>query len=183
MTKYVALIRGIGPGNPNMHGDKLKEFFEGLGFINVTPVISSGNVVFESDSNSTKSLEKKIEEELPKKLSFSKTTIVRSEKNLKRLVDKDPFKGIKDEKPNYLIVTFFKDGKPETATVVDMTAGNGAQFMVKLEKEHGKEITTRTWKTIHRILKAMEGKTCTRGHKYMGTGHCPVCWPGGKKRK
>lgn len=154
--KYVALIRGVGPGNPNMHGKKLEEFFESIGLKNPRAVISSGNVVFESSSGDTRTLENKIEAELPKKLGFSKTTIIRSEDDLKKFVATDPFKGVKDEKPNYLIVTFFKDRKPEMATVIDMTSGRTPDFMVKLEREHGKEITTRTWKTIHRILKAME---------------------------
>lgn len=161
--KYVALIRGIEPGNPNMHGAALKKFFEDLGFTNVKPVISSGNVVFampagrqESKSSDTSALEKKVEAELPKRLGFSKTTIIRSEEDLKKFVATDPFKGVKDEKPNYLIVTFFKDKTPELATVLDQSANKTPDFMIKLEKEHGKEITTRTWKTVHRILKAMD---------------------------
>ena len=48
MIKYVALLRGIGPGNPNMRNDKLRSVFEKLGFSNVKTVISSGNVLFES---------------------------------------------------------------------------------------------------------------------------------------
>lgn len=156
MTRYVALIRGIGPGNPNMHGAAFKKFFEDLGFTNVKPVISSGNVVFESESSDQAALEEKIETELPKKLRFSKTTIIRSGEDLKKFVATDPFKGIKDEKPNYLTVTFFKDRKKELATVVDMSGTRTPDFMVKLEKEYGKKVTTRTWKTVHRILKIME---------------------------
>lgn len=31
MHRYAALLRGIGPGNPNMRNDKLRGVFEGLG--------------------------------------------------------------------------------------------------------------------------------------------------------
>ncbi len=39
--KYVAFIRGVGPENPNMHGAKLKWFFEELGFKKVQTVLSN----------------------------------------------------------------------------------------------------------------------------------------------
>lgn len=47
--KYAAFIRGVGPENPNMHQEPLKKFFRSLGFTNVSVVISSGNVVFETN--------------------------------------------------------------------------------------------------------------------------------------
>lgn len=154
--KYVALLRGIMPMNPNMKSGKLKEFFESLGFQNVKTVIASGNVVFESESSDSQALEKKIEAELPKRLGFSKTTIIRSQEDLKKYAATDPFKGVVDEKPNYLLVTFFKDRKPELASIINLNEDGSTKFMAKLEKEYGKEITTRTWKTVHRILKAMK---------------------------
>ena len=144
------------PTNPNMRGEKLRAVFEGLGFTNVGTVIASGNVVFDSPSRSMPGLEKKIEAALPKELGFKSTTIVRSHEDLAKLAKSNPFKGIKDAKPNYLVVTFFKDRREELATVIDLNTTTGTQFMSGVEKKYGKEITTRTWKTVDRILKQME---------------------------
>ncbi|MES2006846.1 MAG: DUF1697 domain-containing protein [Patescibacteria group bacterium] len=156
MTTYVALLRGIGPTNPNMHPKKLKGAFEKMGFKNVRTVISSGNVVFESASKSESLLETKIEKALPKLLGFKSTTIIRSKDSIEKLVRKNPFKGIEDNMPNYLVVTYFKDHTKELCTVIDMTAGKTPDFMRQLEKKHGKAVTTRTWKTVHRILAKMQ---------------------------
>lgn len=154
--RYVALLRGIMPSNPNMRGEKLRAVFEGLGFKNVHTVIASGNVVFDAPAKDTAALEAKIEKELPKQLGFSSTTIVRSRTEIEALIKRNPFKGAKDEKPNYLIVTFFKDRSKELCTVINLDADKTPTFMKEIEKKHGKGVTTRTWKTIHRILKKME---------------------------
>ncbi|MDB5254284.1 MAG: hypothetical protein JWL80_350 [Parcubacteria group bacterium] len=156
MIIYAALLRGIMPMNPNMKGEKLKETFESLGFKNVSTVIASGNVVFTSASKDTKKMEAEIEKAFIKKLGFASTTIIRSFDELKEFVGRSPFKGIKDEKPNYLIVTFFKNRQKEIAQVLNLDDTKTANFMSSIEKTHGKEITTRTWKTVHRILKRME---------------------------
>ena len=156
MTTYVALLRGIMPMNPNMKSERLKALFESLGFKKVHTVIASGNVVFGSSSTNMAALEAKIEKALPQKLDFTSTTIIRSRAELEALVKKNPFKGVKDEKPNYLVVTFFKDRRKELCTTIDLSSGKTPDFMRELEKKHGKAMTTRTWKTIHRILKKME---------------------------
>lgn len=176
MTKYVALLRGIMPMNPNMRGEKLREVFESLGFKNVATVIASGNVVFESGSKSVPAMETKIEAALHKQLGFKSATIIRSKEDLEKLLKQNPFKGIKDEKPNYLIVTFFKHKPPAggkypskragytilnahdraLASVIDLSHASSPDFMRQVEKEWSKDITTRTWKTIHRIVKKMK---------------------------
>jgi uncharacterized protein (DUF1697 family) len=153
--RYIAIIRGVGPGNPNMKGEKLKEAFERLGFTNVSTVIASGNVVFDSPSKDTAAIETIIEEGLTKYLKFSRTTIVRSAEEIKKLIDENPFKGIEDKQPNYLVVTFFKKPRKHLAEAVDMSKTDGPSMMRKLEKTHGKDITTRTWKTVNRIFKKM----------------------------
>jgi uncharacterized protein (DUF1697 family) len=158
MTTYVALIRGIMPTNPNMKGEKLKQVFESLSFKNVATVIASGNVVFDTDSKNTATLETKIEKAMHTQLGFERSTMVRSREELEQLVKNDPFKGIEDKKPNYLIVTFFKDRKKEHCTVLNTDDAKTPDFMRDMEKKYGKEITTRTWKTIGRILAKMEAR-------------------------
>jgi uncharacterized protein (DUF1697 family) len=177
MAKYVALLRGIAPTNPNMRNDKLRGVFEKLGFENVKTVISSGNVVFESPSRSIRKLEERIEKALPEELGFKSTTIIRSQGQIRKLVDQNPFQRMGHSQISSLIVTFLKrkrrtdfmfphkidnrdfellgmyDGS--ICSMIDLTSAKTPDLMVWLEKKLGKEITTRTWKTVERILKAM----------------------------
>lgn len=176
MPLYVALLRGIGPTNPNMRGEKLRECFLGLGFTDVQTVIASGNVIFKTRSTNVRALETKIEKELPKQLGFTSTTIIRSKKELEELTATDPF--AKTAKPkDYTIVTFFKHPttlpfalphkgvgsviikmhkKSALMSIVNIQQEKTPDFMRVLEKTFGKEITTRTWRTVWRILRTME---------------------------
>ena len=108
MTKYVALLRGIGPSNPNMRNEKLRGVFEKLGFADVETVISIGNVIIESPSKSAKRLEETIEKALTEQLGFTSTTIIRSRSQLQQLVDKNPFGGMEHSQKSSLNVTFLK---------------------------------------------------------------------------
>lgn len=56
MTKYVALLRGFSPLNPNMRNENLCEVFKDLGFKSVKTVISSGNVIFKTSSGNVEEL-------------------------------------------------------------------------------------------------------------------------------
>jgi len=152
--KYVALIRGVGPENPNMHGNSLKGFFVKLGFKGVKTVLSSGNVIFESNSKDIKSLEKLIEENLPKILGFSRSTIVRSYDQLNKIFKSDKFRDIEDTPASRLNITFLKSGG-EVFSVIDTLNSRTPKVMADLEKVHGKEITMRTLKTVGRIIKKM----------------------------
>jgi len=154
MTSYVAFLRGIMPMNPNMHGEKLRSFFKSLGFKNVRTVIASGNVLFESPSKDANALENKIEQELPKRLGFPSATFVRSREYLQKLYASDPFKGKQDTPTSRLNVTFKKKG--EIFTIINPQSARTPEVMAKLEKENGKQITMRTWKTVAKVLAKFE---------------------------
>ena len=160
-----------------MKSEKLKAFFEELGFRNVQTLITSGNVIFESNISDVESMEARIEKALPIKLGFSSTAIIRSQTDLKSLITQDPYHGQEHGRDAYLLVTFFKHtprltfelpyqpaDKPyriirETKGAiygsVDLTNGKTPDYMVWLERQFGKDITSRTWKTIQRILDKM----------------------------
>lgn len=160
--------------NPNMRNEKLRGVFEGLGFTNVKTVISSGNVLFESPIKNITKLETIIEEALPNKLGFTSTTIIRSIDELKKLVATHPFSEYEHGPKTSLNVTFLKqapdNNEPlegrgftiigvsdrEICSVIDITAAKTPNFMAKAEKMFGKQITTRTWKTVERIIKMSE---------------------------
>jgi len=175
MPKYIALLRGISPSGKNMQNNKLRGVFEELGFSNVQSVISSGNIVFESPNTDVPALESQIETAWQEKLGFRSTTIIRSLAELKILEKKNPFKGYDHNPKTSLNVTFLKHpAKPdaqapaglgytiaaeynrEVCVIVDTTTTKTPNYMAKAEKAYSAQITTRTWKTVQRIITKLE---------------------------
>lgn len=155
MITYAAFLRGIMPTNPNMRNEKIIRVFEDLGFTDVKAIISSGNFIFSSSSKNQNELESQIEKALYEKLEFKSDTFIRSKKELVTLVEKDPFDGKEHSKKTYLIITFLKKKPFELYNVVDTTTQKTPDFMQKINKEYGRENTTRTWNTIQKMLTKM----------------------------
>ncbi|MFC8043947.1 DUF1697 domain-containing protein [Nocardia sp. NPDC057353] len=178
MTRYAALLRGIMPSNKNMANDKLRGVFESLGCTRVGSVLASGNIVFDAADTDVPALEDRIQGALREQLGIGGGTIVRSHAELRALLDSDPFDGRKHERGSYLIATFFKHGavtglpanddpraevigydeaaRAFLAVVDNSDPGKTPDFMAWLEKAYGKDITTRTWLTVQRIVKKLE---------------------------
>lgn len=172
--RYAALLRGIMPSNPNMRGEKLRGVFSGLGFTGVGSVLASGNIVFGSAETDRAALESEIQQALNAELGIAGGTIIRSKPELQGLVDSDPFAGLTHSRETYLMVTFLKGSAeyqqppPELAELVkivrydeparavlaimDNSRPSTPAHMAWLEKAYGKDITTRTWLTVHKVL-------------------------------
>jgi uncharacterized protein (DUF1697 family) len=174
MVTYIAFLRGINSGlNPTLKMDVLKWAFEELGYQNVKTVIASGNVIFDAEAAKENELEKTIEEALPKAIGFESATIVYKLTDLKRLARLDAFKSIEVTPATRLFVTFLKKPPKNSSktsgngfkviresgralfTVLDL-AGTTPDLMKMLDKEFGKANTTRSWKTIEKILQKAE---------------------------
>jgi uncharacterized protein (DUF1697 family) len=177
MTKFVALLRGINVGgNKLMKMDDLKKCFAALGFKNVKTILASGNVLFESTVDDENALAKKIGEKLKAELGHDVGIQIRSIEEIQKLADRDPFKKIKVTPDTKLYITFLpqkptsklkvpytspeKDFKilevtdREICTAITISPGRATtEMMGILEKEFGKNITTRNWNTVGKILK------------------------------
>ena len=153
--------------------DVLKKAFEELGFQNVKTVIASGNVIFDAGAANESALEQTIEKALPKAIGFESATIVYKLTDLQRLAKLNVFKDVDLTPSTRTFVTFVK--KPSKGglklsgkdfkllrtrgralfSVLDLS-GTTPDMMKLLDKEFGKTNTTRSWKTIERILKKAE---------------------------
>ena len=180
MHRYAALLRGIAPSGPNMTNDKLRGVFEELGYEHVASVLASGNIVFDSEESDVPALEHRIEGALTSKLGLTSRTIIRSHAELRALVDSDPFPDLTHGPGTYLTATFLKYPHPDAdlpqppdpttrivrydrparvvLAVTDSTVpGQTPTFMTWLERTCGKDITTRSWLTVHRVVSKMQG--------------------------
>jgi uncharacterized protein (DUF1697 family) len=110
MPKYVAFLRAINVGGRTVKMDHLRSLFEALGFSNVETFIASGNVIFDSTSKSTKSLEKKIKAHLLATLGYEVATFIRSTSELAGIADFEPFAGTElKAEGNTLYIGFLED--------------------------------------------------------------------------
>ncbi len=175
--KYAAFLRGINVGgNRKVPMEDLRKSFESLGFGDVKTLLNSGNVVFESDETDVSILKSKIEQKLAKVFGWEIGMIVRLQKDLQEMVSINPFRFTKITPQTRLYVTFLSEApksilgipyeSPERNFAI-LEVSNKAIFSVLtlsekynttdamkvIEKEFGKNVTTRNWNTVVKLAK------------------------------
>jgi uncharacterized protein (DUF1697 family) len=158
-NRYVAFLRGINVGGSKLiKMDALKAAFEKMGFKKVKTLLASGNVLFESGESDPGAVRLKIEKGLEKLLGLKSRITLRTIEDLEALEKSDPFKRVKVTPETRLWVTFLTEksrGKREVFTIFEVsTVRAGMNAMDNLDRTYGKSITTRSWNTVLRILKA-----------------------------
>ena len=152
---------------------ELKRAFEAAGFTNVKTVISSGNVVFDAKLKSTTEIERKAEAAMEKHLDRSFVTFVRSVDALNAMLESNPHAKFDLPADAKRIVAFLRaPKKPAPRLPIEMDdawilAMKGAEafmayvpsprgpvFMTLIEKTFSKDLTTRTWDTVMKCVKA-----------------------------
>ncbi|MGH9204599.1 MAG: DUF1697 domain-containing protein [Vicinamibacterales bacterium] len=161
MPRYAAFLRSVSPMNAKMAA--LKQAFEAAGFTEVKTVLSSGNVVFATRAASERSLQRKAEAAMLRRLGQSFVTIVRPIDALRELLESDPYRSFRLDPAAKRIVTFLRE-KPtaqlklpiefEGARIsVYVPNPKGPVFMALIERTFGKEVTTRTWETVAKVAR------------------------------
>lgn len=170
MPRYAALLRGVSPSNASSAG--LKRAFETAGFSDVRTVLASGNVVFSAPGRSTARLAAQAEEALLAELGTRFQTWVRPIAELSELIASQPYDAFALTKAEKRVITFFTRA-PTPAPKLPVQLGSARilhvasdyalsayvpegspVFMTLIEKTLGKAVTTRTWDTLQKIVRA-----------------------------
>jgi uncharacterized protein (DUF1697 family) len=91
MARYVALLRAINVGGHTVKMEELRRLFTEIGLSDVSTLIASGNVIFETPKRDVTALERKIEAHLREALGYDVATFIRSTSELAAIAAYEPF--------------------------------------------------------------------------------------------
>ena len=115
MHRYVALLRAVNVGGRVVKMDRLRALFEELGFFDVASYIASGNIVFGTPSTDIATLARTIEQHLKQSLGYDVVTFIRTPKQLKKIVDMQPFPASEMDDGTRLFIGFLSNAPKQAA--------------------------------------------------------------------
>jgi uncharacterized protein (DUF1697 family) len=176
MHEYVSLLRGINVGGKTLKMNDLLSVYETLGLLDVKSYIQSGNVLFNAKDTGTRGIKEELQNRIRSRFGLEVTIMLRSRRELGKIIERNPFVESGGREPNRMHVTFLeataKAKLPESLRS-DMNTDDefrlaGAEIYLYcpggygktvfsnsfFEKKLGVRATTRNWKTVtelHRI--------------------------------
>jgi uncharacterized protein (DUF1697 family) len=177
VTEYVALLRGINVGGKALKMGPLVELFEAMKLANVRTYIQSGNVLFTADATGAGKLKAELESRIAKSFGLEVTVILRSHRELKRILLSNPLLQSGSRDSERMHVTFLADEPaaaaakvlPSAAKTPDEYSRAGKEVYVYcpggygktlysnafFEKTLGVRATTRNWRTVNKLCELM----------------------------
>ena len=108
-TVYIALLRAVNLGAYNKVAmADLRQMLERLGFEEPRSLLQSGNLVFRSTGRAAAALERRLEEETEQRLGIRTEYFVRTARELRQVIEHNPFAEEALADPARLLVVFFK---------------------------------------------------------------------------
>jgi uncharacterized protein (DUF1697 family) len=118
-TTHILLLRGINVGGNNRIGmAPLRAALEAAGFTGVKTYLQSGNAVVTSSTSSPAAVARQVEQVVADAFDLSIKVVVRSRKQIEKVVANDPFAGVADV-PKWYFVTFC-DPAPDPAKLAHL---------------------------------------------------------------
>ncbi len=178
MVNYVSLLRGINVGgNKIVKMESLSKSLQKIGFSNIKTILASGNIIFAFKEVDLKSLSSLISKIIKTDFGFDVSVMVFTSQEFLNLASNSPFES--QNSSNYEYVTFIRE-KPKKSSgliqnaalesgfeivkldglsvysLVPKDSKKSVDFMKMMEIYFTKDITTRNWNTIQKIIAELE---------------------------
>jgi uncharacterized protein (DUF1697 family) len=174
----VAFLRGINMiGHRPIKMQAVQKAFEQAGFKNVKTVGASGNVVFDASDVNRLTVTKRIERVLEKTSGHHIKVALRTVHEIQTLADSQPFRRIRPARYTKFLVTFLAGKSKHTLQIpcaspeqdfkiIRVSGGEGCSLaflspkrmrtgvLSFMETTFGRDVTTRNWSTVSKILKS-----------------------------
>jgi uncharacterized protein (DUF1697 family) len=179
MTIQIALLRGINVGGHQAVAmSDLRDLLTQLGFESARSLLQSGNLIFRCGAHRSSGLESSLEAEAEKRLDLHADFLIRSAKEWREVVARNPFRKEAGRDPSHLVVMFLKaaanakDVKALQAAIAgaEIVRADGKHLYIVypdgigrsrltnalLEKKLGIRGTARNWNTVLKIAALAE---------------------------
>lgn len=173
MRKYISLLRGINVGGKTLKMDMLRGIYESLNLQDIKSYIQSGNILFNTKEKNIGKLRTKLEKEIKSQTGLIVSIIFRNRKELKDILDTNPFMKTHDSETAKMYVTLLEK-EPSKELVKNLIpskrtedefkklnreiylfCGNGYGRTVLtndfFEKKLKLKATTRNWRTLNKL--------------------------------
>jgi uncharacterized protein (DUF1697 family) len=173
-TTHILLLRGINVGGNNRIGmAPLREALEAAGFTGVRTYLQSGNAVVTTPTSSPATVARQVEQVIEDAFALSIKVVVRSRRQIEKVIAADPFAGVADVGKWYFVN--FCDPAPDPAKLAHLDPAGfeperwaldgdtlyvwhpGGLQSSPLEKaiqraKLGVTVTARNWNTVNKLL-------------------------------
>ena len=182
MTIQIALLRGVNVGGHQAVAmSELRDLFTQLGFAGARSILQSGNLIFRCEARTGADLESLLEREAETRLKIRTDFLIRSAKEWREVVARNPFRKEAERDPSHLVVMFLKSAANAKDVKAVQAAITGPEIIradgrhlyivypdgigrsrltnVLLEKKIGIRGTARNWNTVLKIAALADEKT------------------------
>jgi uncharacterized protein (DUF1697 family) len=173
MREYISLLRGINVGGKTLKMESLVEIYESMELRDVKTYIQSGNVLFNAKNPTLTGITEELGRRIRERSGLEVTIIVKNQKDLAKIIERNPFTRSGSREVNRLHITFL-DKRPGEELQEGLSSGRdgndeyrmiGTEIYLYCPEGYGKTLfsnsyfekhlhvraTTRNWNTVNKL--------------------------------